>query len=222
MYRTVAIPQNESHFIMLENKAANYLKRDKIFCEIGFSAGLTLRYAFKYFKKVYGLDISAKNVEMTTDELLKEGYSNYELYASDLMKYDNRFEKKFDVISFVHGLEHFTQDDYPIIFTNIKKYLKKSGIFTGALPFKQVFNYRMCPECSHVFEIDGHVSSNSLESLSQVFNSNGFKVIYFDNFNFNYLLKNSFFVKRIYHLISRLILRKQSYNQIEYIVIPNF
>ena len=61
--------------------------------------------------------------------------TNFELYTSDLMDFDGRFENKFDIISFIHGLEHFTNTDYPIIFNNIKKYLTPGGIFTGALPF---------------------------------------------------------------------------------------
>jgi cyclopropane fatty-acyl-phospholipid synthase-like methyltransferase len=220
MYQTVSKPQNESHFIMLKSKAFNYLKMDKVFCEIGFSAGLTLRYALAYFGKVYGLDISPKNGEMTTNELKNEGYHNFELYASDLMIFDEKFENKFDVISFVHGLEHFAEDDYPVILTNIRKYLKKEGIFTGALPYKNRFDFRMCPDCNHVFEIDGHVSSHDIKSLENVFEDNGYKILYIDNFNLKYAMKNKNFLKRFYDFFFYYLLKNRSNNQIEYIVTP--
>ena len=115
MYKTISEPQNKSHFEMLKQNAKQYLKADKVFCEIGFGAGLTLRYASKYFKKVYGLDISKRNVEYSREEFTKENIDNIELYFSDLMKFDKDFESKFDVISFIHGLEHFSKDDYKII-----------------------------------------------------------------------------------------------------------
>ncbi|KAF5042798.1 Methyltransferase domain protein [anaerobic digester metagenome] len=218
MYRNDSKPQNDSHFEMLKNKGIKYLTHDKIFCEIGFSAGLTLRYAHNFFGKVYGLDISPKNVELTKKELLAEGISNIELYASDLMKFDDRFENKFDVISFIHGLEHFALKDYPIVFNNLKKYLKPDGIFTGALPYKLGFNYRMCPQCNHVFEIDGHVSIHDKDSLKNVFIENGFKILHLDNYNLNYVLKQCGILKKVYVLSKYYLLKSHSVGQLEYIV----
>jgi cyclopropane fatty-acyl-phospholipid synthase-like methyltransferase len=217
-YRTISRTQNESHFEMLKGKAKSYLTKDKVFCEIGFSAGLTLRYALKYFGKVYGLDISPKNVEFTKEELIEEGYSGFELYTSDLLKFDKRFENKFDVISFIHGLEHFKDDDYKLILSNIKNYLRPDGIFTGALPYKNKFNYRMCPACDRVFEIDGHVSSHDIDSLSSIFNENGFKIVHIDNFNLRYALSHGSIMKRAYRFIVYFLFKRRSATQIEYIV----
>ena len=96
---------------MLLNQGKRYVSKDKIFCEIGFGSGVTLRKSLKYFSKVIGLDISPKNVEKTNIELKSEGYKNFELYTCDILEYDN----KFDVISYIHGLEHFSKDDYFLI-----------------------------------------------------------------------------------------------------------
>jgi cyclopropane fatty-acyl-phospholipid synthase-like methyltransferase len=221
-YRTVSKPQNESHYQMLKSKGLNFLRKENAFCEIGFSIGLTLRYALNHFDKVYGLDISPKNTELTEKELKSEGYSNFELYTSDLMVFDERFEKKFDVISFVHGLEHFTADDYPLIFKNIKKYLKPNGIFTGALPFNNGFNYRMCPNCNHVFEIDGHVSTHNIKSLKKLFEENDFEIIHLDNFNLKYALSYGNTPKKLYRFIYYGLFGKQSFGQLEYIVRPKY
>jgi len=223
MYRTVSKPQNDSHFEMLKSKLGDkFLNKSKVFCEIGFSAGLSLRYALKYFGMVYGLDISPKNIELTADELKSEGYSNFELYTYDLMNFDPRFENKFDVLSFIHGLEHFTEDEYPVILNNIKKYLKPQGVFSGALPNSNRFNYRMCPKCNHIFEIDGHVSSHNVNSVKKVFENNGFEIIHLSNFNFEYALsRQSTTIRRILVYIFYGLLKKQpKRGQLEYIVKP--
>lgn len=221
LYQTYSKPLNDSHFEMLKNKGIRFLSKDKTFCEIGFSAGLTLRKALKYFGEVYGLDISPKNVELTTKELTDEGYSNFELYVSDLMQYDGRLENKFDVISFIHGLEHFTSSDYPVIFENIKRYLKPGGIFTGALPNNKQFSYRMCPNCNHVFEIDGHVSIHNVNSLNKLFTENGLSIIHLADFNLKFILKGKNLIRRMYIIISYLLFRKHPPCQLEYIVTPD-
>ena len=219
MYKTVSKLQNDSHYEMLKHKGKSYLKKDKIFCEIGFSAGLTLRYALNHFKKVYGLDISSKNVEFTSNELKNEGYKNYKLFYSDIMKFNKKFESMFDIISFIHGLEHFNEDDYPIMLNNIRKYLNPDGIFTGALPFKNRFNFRMCPACGKVYEIDGHVSSHDINSLRKVFTDNKFEILHLNNFNYHYIFKNESLLKIFYKSLLYYI-KKQSKSQIEFIVKP--
>lgn len=220
MYRTISKPQNDRHYEMLKSRAAKYLNKEKVFCEIGFSAGLTLRYALKHFGKVYGLDISPRNVEITGKELESEGYSNFELFPSDLMVFDKTHENKFDVISFIHGLEHFSTDDYPRLLDNIKKYLKPDGVFTGALPFNNRFSYRMCPNCNHVFEVDGHVSSHTISSLTELFEKNEFEIIHLSNFNLKYALKKSSIAKRLYRFIMYGLLKIKTSGQLEYVVKP--
>ncbi len=221
MYRSKSKKYNDSHHLMLTKKGKKYLSKKNVFCEVGFGAGITLRYALKYFKKVYGLDISKKNIDATKDELVSEGYKNFELFQDDLMIYNSNLNNKFDVISFIHGLEHFSDTDYPIVLSNISKYLKKGGVFTGALPYKNPFNYRMCPECNHVFEYDGHVSSHSIKSLSDVFLKNNFKIIYINNFNIYYTLKNEKFLKKIYKGLNYFLLNKRPIHQLEFIVRPD-
>ncbi len=221
MYKTVSKPQNDSHFEMLKHYLKKYLKKDKIFAEIGFSAGLTLRYTSNYFKKVYGLDISPKNVEFTKNELLKEDYKNIECYTTDIMNKEEQFKNKFDVISFIHGLEHFSDKDYPILFENIKYYLKDDGVFTGALPNNLNFNYRMCPNCNFVFEIDGHISTHNKESLKNLFVNNNFEILYLNDFNIHYFKKHKDFPRFAYRLFTNKILKKnEGGGQLEYIVKP--
>ena len=220
-YNTISKPQNDSHFEMIKSRLKNYLHKNLVFAEIGFGSGLTLRYASKYFKKVYGLDISPKNVDFTNKELKDEGYTNIDCLTFDIMKLNEEFKNKFDVISFVHGLEHFSETDYPILFANIKYYLTANGVFTGALPNDLQFNYRMCPKCNNVFELDGHLSRHTTDSLKKLFGINDLQIIHLDDFNTSYFLKHKGLIKTSYYLLRRHLLKKKLMHQLEFIVKPN-
>lgn len=220
MYKTISKPQNDSHFEMLKKYGKDRMTKDNVFCEIGFGAGLTLKYVSGYFKNLYGLDISKKNIDYTINEFKKEGYNNIEFHFSDLMKFDQMFENKFDVISFIHGLEHFSSEDYSVIFGNIRKYLKPGGIFTGALPNKNEYNFRMCPKCNYVFEIDGHVSSHDISSLEKVFKENRFGIIYLNDFNMQYCMKDGSSLQKLHRLILYKLFNRKFFSQLEFIVKP--
>jgi cyclopropane fatty-acyl-phospholipid synthase-like methyltransferase len=218
VYSQVARPQNLSHFEMLKKDAKEYLNKNKIFCEIGFGSGVTLRLISGFFKTVYGLDISEKNVIHTRQELLSEGINNTELFFSNIMIYEEKYKNLFDVISFIHGLEHFSVPDLPVLLDNIKSYLKEDGIFTGALPYKLPFNFRMCPHCYKTFEIDGHISRHDLESIRREFINNGFKIIHLSKFNKRYYLKTEGYLKYVYKILRSNFKNEELYNQIEFIV----
>jgi cyclopropane fatty-acyl-phospholipid synthase-like methyltransferase len=134
------------------------------------------------------------------------------------MTYDEKYKESFDVISFIHGLEHFGSTDYPVLFDNIKNYLTEDGIFTGALPYKLPFNFRMCPHCNSTFEIDGHISSHDLESIRKEFLNNGFKIIHLSKFNKHYYLKTEGYLKYVYKILRSNFKNEELYNQIEFIV----
>lgn len=218
IYNGIARPQNLSHFEMLKSHAKKYLNKNKIFCEIGFGSGLTLRMASPLFKTIYGLDISEKNVALTKQELFNEGIINAELSCSNIMIYEEKYKKSFDVISFIHGLEHFSSSDYPVLFENIKSYLKEDGIFTGALPYKLPFNMRMCPHCGKTFELDGHISIHDLDSIRKEFLDNGFKIIHLSNYNERYNFKTDGLLKYTYKKLRAILKNEPLPEQIEFIV----
>jgi SAM-dependent methyltransferase len=218
IYNGVARPQNLSHFEMLKSRAKKYLNKNKIFCEIGFGSGLTLRMVSPFFKTIYGLDISEKNVALTKQELFNEGITNIALCYSNIMIYEEKYKKSFDVISFIHGLEHFSSSDYPDLFENIKSYLTEDGIFTGALPYKLPFNMRMCPHCNKTFELDGHISIHDLDSIRKEFLDNGFKIIHLSDFNKRHTLKTDGLLKYTYKKLRSRIKNEPLHGQIEFIV----
>ena len=218
LYNGIARPQNLSHFEMLKSRAKNYLNKNKIFCEVGFGSGVTLRLVSGYFKTIYGLDISEKNVILTKQELLNEGIKNAELNYSNIMIYEEKYKNSFDVISFIHGLEHFSASDYRVLFENIKRYLREDGIFTGALPYKLPFNYRMCPHCNKIFELDGHISIHDLDSIRKEFLDNGFKIAHLSNFNIRHSIKTDGLLKYSYKKLRSILNNEPISGQIEFIV----
>jgi len=221
VYRIRAKPQNESHFELLRWFLKKNNLKNKSFAEIGFGSGITLRLAASYFEKVSGLDISPQNVRVTREELENEGHKNIELFVTDIMKKEERFKERFDVISFIHGLEHFSNDDYQVFFSTVRYYLKAGGFFTGALPFNLDFNYRICPRCNHLFEIDGHLSSHNIQSLTDLFGSHEWEIVYLSNFNPYYYRKQKGLLKFLYRYTRHVILRHKANSQLEFIVKPN-
>ncbi|MGE5342990.1 MAG: class I SAM-dependent methyltransferase [Candidatus Omnitrophota bacterium] len=218
VYRTIARAQNESHFELLKHYLKKKILNNHHFAEIGFGCGVTLRLASSYFEKVSGLDVSPKNVALTLQELENEGYKNIELFVSDILQKDERFNGKFDVISFIHGLEHFSSLDYKEFFENIRNYLKPGGFFTGALPNNLIFNYRMCPHCRHVFEIDGHLSTFNVETLAAMFKMHNWTIIYLGSFNPNYFFKKNSLFRFLHGYGNFKILKKEAPMQLEFIV----
>lgn len=212
--------QNESHFELVRRYLQKNILKNNSFAEIGFGSGITLRRAAQYFEKVYGLDISPQNVQATQQELEKNGNHNIELFVTDIMQRDERFRGLFDVITFIHGLEHFSFDDYQTLFTTIRYYLKPGGFFTGALPFNLDFTYRMCPNCHHLFEIDGHLSKHNIQSLTNLFVAHEWEIIYLANFNPYYYWQHKGHLKFLYRFIRHILLKQQSYNQLEFIIRP--
>lgn len=99
-----------------------YIKKElfylKNFAEIGFGVGITLRRMSKYFQNCYGLDISEQNIELTKLEIENEDYNNIKLIQHDILVYNKEYVSKFDLITYIHGIEHFSEkDNKNIIFS---------------------------------------------------------------------------------------------------------
>ena len=96
--------------------------------------------------------------------------------------------------------------------------MKPNGVFTGALPNNLGPNYRMCPNCNHVFEIDGHLSQHTKETLKELFNKYNFDIIYLSSFNLAFYKKKNGLIKYIYRKLNP---PKSGGGQLEFIVKAN-
>ena len=99
--------------------------------------------------------------------------------------------------------------------------MKKGGIFSGALPNDLPLKFRICPNCNHVFEIDGHLSSFDKNKLRNLFDIYGFNVIKISDFNYSYYFKFKGLTKTFYRLFVNNVLKKNSKYQLEFIVQEN-
>lgn len=179
--------------------------------------GVFLRLVSEYYKIIVGLDISEKNIEFSKNEFSIEKIKNIEFIKYNLMDSYSLVEE-YEVIALIHGLEHFSNDDYPIIFKNIRKMLKQGGYFIGALPYELPMTYRICPNCYFKHEIDGHLTKHNLESLSKLAAINNFEIIHLNKFSKYYTEyskgKLVYFLKKIYSIINK---KYDAHNQIEFI-----
>ena len=105
-----------------------------------------------YAKHVYAVD---------RDEILIEQCRNHWPGGNITWKYDNvlnpdLFEaKKFDVVTGMEMIEHFTKEDSITLYDNIQKTLKSGGVFVGTSYFpdtrKQADNHATLQRPDHLF-----------------------------------------------------------------------
>lgn len=78
----------------------------------------------------------------------------------------------------------------------------------------------MCPNCDHVFEIDGHLSSHTVKSLEKLFADQDFEVLYLSDFNPQHLKQRRGTLAMLYLASTRFFFNKYNKGQLEYIVRP--
>ncbi|MBI5542155.1 MAG: class I SAM-dependent methyltransferase [Bacteroidia bacterium] len=182
--------------------------------EIGFGNGKTLELLSSIFKWVCGADISPKNIEITRDEFLKKKIANADFRVVDLMN-ESEVKVKYDVVLVNHVLEHFRHDELIKVVENLKKLLKNGGKVVGAVPHKLPLTYRICPNCGHSFEQDGHQISYTLDEFENTFKKLGFKNVETRGYNISFLSRNDNMIKKIIRMLYY-NMTKQPIMQIEF------
>ena len=140
-------------------KFINYKSIDIL--DIGCAKGGLLR-RFKYhgYNNVYGIDPSEDCVKfLNENNIYAETGSIFEIY-----KFDKKFNKKFDVITISHVLEHIW--DLKSVIEIFKTYLKKDGILYVEVPdMTNYINYLHKPFYYFNFEHINHFTTNTLTAL---------------------------------------------------------
>ena len=157
--------------IPLENRNGSIL-------EIGAGAGDTLIYAKKngYAKTIYGVEL----VEIKDSTQQSDKFEQFDIGNIENMKLSYS-DEKFDVIIMGDVLEHLV-DPYKIVF-NLKKYLKKDGVFIASIPnvrnlktFKNIYlrgTFKYDDE--GIFDRT-HLRFFTKKNMIDLFEDNGYKV----------------------------------------------
>lgn len=181
--------------------------------EIGFGNGGLLRSLATIFPVCYGLDISKKNIDFTEEEFRQNGICNVRFEVYNIMD-SPLVVHRFDAMALSHVLEHFDDSQLKIILQNIKGLLNKQGIIFGATPYKKPLNPRICPNCGHIFEIDGHKQIFDEQKLKNILEKDGFNILLIRHFNPDHFYYGKPFLKRLFH---RLFLLRDQVTQLEFI-----
>lgn len=135
--------------------------------DVGCGSGLFLLAAKKNGFKVYGVDLSK--------EMVKYGRNKFNLNLSnrDFLKLCT--DKKFDIITMRHFLEHTTNPNKYLEKAN--KLLKKNGLLFIELPNINSFPAKICGESWQWMTPPAHLFFFSPKTIKKLLEKEGFKVI---------------------------------------------
>ena len=184
----------------------------KCIAEVGFGNGGLLESLSSTFISCYGLDISPKNIQFTEAEFRKKNIQNVCFEVYNILESPKK-SNYFDAIVLSHVLEHFSHTELELVLKNVKTMLKKDGIFFGATPYMKPFNQRICPNCSHTFEIDGHKQIFNEEKMKALLENNGFYVDIIRHFN----PQHFYYGESLLFILFNKIIGRKNVTQLEFV-----
>lgn len=104
----------------------NNLDRHTSILDFGCGVGNSIKYLNKYFPtaNIYGVDVSQKSIHIANQRFGE--LANLITYDGESLPYkDNSFDVVFSACVF----HHIPSDLYPLIFAEIRRVLKKNGLF---------------------------------------------------------------------------------------------
>lgn len=179
-----------------------YKIKKKMILDIGCGVGSVDFYLAEEGNRVVGIDISknAINSAIKTAKVLKK-MSNPKFIVGDIEKLN--FKNKFDVVICSEVLEHLDDDENAVI--SIRDALKYHGILIASSPSTNAPLYKLGLLKNFDQEV-GHVRRYSPESLRQLIQNNGFKIIYIKKTEG--ILRNFLFTNRIGGFLLKLLKRR--------------
>jgi SAM-dependent methyltransferase len=186
--------------------------------EVGFGNGGLLRSLAEMFTNCYGLDISSKNIDLTSAKFQKDGIENVEFLKYNILE-KPPFDGDIDALVLSHILEHFDDIELKVVLSNARSMLKPGGLFFGATPYLKPLNNRICPDCGVVFEIDGHKQVFDEKRMLGLLKDNGFSVSIIRHFNPEHFYLGTSYIYRICHMAFNKLFDQGLVTQLEFVAI---
>jgi len=134
---------------------------------------LSVLLSTKCPKSVLGLDLSLNRLKHFKEKAIEHHIPRL---AGDSRKLPFK-DESFEIIFVSELLEHVGEDDQ--MLKEILRSLKKGGRFVLSVPYKEMVNTVICPECHHEFYRHGHLRSYDKPTLRDQLERNGFNRIRF-------------------------------------------
>lgn len=167
-------------FLDIIKKCNLYSKKNISILDLGCGDGHFIRMLQNEgFKNIYGLDISTTRIARAR-QMTGLGPKKIKKSLAEKASFGDNY---FDLIICSEVIEHIEKPKD--ILLEIKRLLKKGGIFILSTPNEEKINYSRCVHCSQMTSRSGHLHSFSLESLKLMIKSHNLHYV-----NSYYLISN--------------------------------
>jgi len=146
-----------------------YKKRGKLL-DVGCNIGVMVKESMNKGYSAAGIDISNSAIEFGKKYLSLSGHLFHGILSENLF-----LNKKFDIITYVHVLEHIT--DLNAEFEKIKKILKQDGILLISAPNYNSLWRVLLRNKWYGFSPKQHIWQFSRESLEKILKKNNFSIL---------------------------------------------
>ncbi len=150
----------------------------KSILDIGSGRGWILYFLKKYFKydRIVGTQIAINAFKFSTEKL------KLEIYNEDLLKLS--FEKKFDIVSILHVLEHVENPE--LYIRKIYEILESKGTLFIEVPNYNAWARRLVGKYWLALDLKHHLFFFTPESLTALLEKYNFKIKKLETFSLEY------------------------------------
>ena len=166
--------KNFTYRILL-NYLEKYLYKNSYVIDLGCGQGNIALFSAKKTKKVRGIDISEKNIEIAKEKAkLLHLDKKTSFLVGNIEKTKNQTKNKANLIIFTEVMEHL--DKGSDVLKRLNKWLNKSGILFLSTPSKNapLLKIKRFREKEKTF---GHVKRYSTNELKKYLDEFGFKIL---------------------------------------------
>jgi SAM-dependent methyltransferase len=160
------------HYVNLRHEAIKslcqrFIAPGSAVLEVGCGVGIISKFLGKTASRVFGIDISPKNVELAREFAAA---SNVSFDVIDIVKQGQDLEKHgpFDVILAADVIEHIPKDEYGGVFSRLEGLLSGSGRVVLSFPSPEIQAYMKAHQPDDVQVIDESIELTDLLGVTSL------------------------------------------------------